>query len=128
MEVEEVSDFTAKFAKGHARPMQQSRLCEACCKIPLKWLLEDTTRNFVLFETFKPLINQQNCELCRLISQSIQAKIGSLEKVNGYIALALSPKFLIICGEYGFHKYRVFLRLFANAGKKRALLARDSLL
>jgi hypothetical protein len=128
MEVEEVSDFTAKFAEEHARPMRQSLLCEACCKIPLKWLLEDITRNFVLFETIKPLINQQNCELCRLISQSIQAKIGSLEKVNGYIALALSPRFLIICGEHGFHQSRIFLRLFANPGKKRALLASDSLL
>ena len=121
MEVEEASDFAAKFAEGHARPMQQSPLCEACSKIPLKWLLEDIARSFVLFETIKPLINQQNCELCRLISQSIQAKIGSLEKVNGYIALALSPKFLIIDGEPGFEKSRVLLRLFANAGKKRAL-------
>jgi hypothetical protein len=60
----------------------------------------------------------KNCELCRLISQSIQAKTGSLENVNGYIALALSPKFLIIDGEHGFDNSRVFLRLFANAGKK----------
>jgi len=119
MEVEEASDFAAKFAEGHARPMQQSPLCEACCKIPLKWLLEDLTRSFILFETIKPSINQ-NCKLCGLISQSIQAKIGSLEKVNGYIALALSPKFLIIDVEH-FNKSSVLLRLFANAGKKRAL-------
>ena len=123
MEVEEVSDFTAKFAEGHARPMQQSPLCQACCKIPLKWLLGDIARSFILFENITPLIDQQNCELCRLISQSIQAKIGSLEKVNGYIALALSPRFLIIDGKRGFHNSRVFLRLFANAGKKRAILA-----
>ena len=57
MEVEEASDFAAKFAEGTARPMQQSPLCEACCKIPLKWLLEDITRSFILFETIKPLIN-----------------------------------------------------------------------
>jgi hypothetical protein len=116
MEVEEASDFAAKFAKKHARPMPQSPLCEACCKIPLKWLLEDISRSFILFETIKPLTNQ-NCELCKLISQSIHTKIGSLEKVNGYITLALSPKFLII----HFDKSSVLLRLFANTGKKRAL-------
>ena len=126
MEVEEASDFAAKFAEKHARPMQQSPLCEACCKIPLKWLLEDITRSFILFETIKPSINQ-NCKLCGLISRSIQAKVGSLEKVNGYIALALSPKFLIIDMK-PFGKSSILLRLFANAGKKRALLARDSLL
>ena len=118
-EVEEASDFAAKFAEKHACPMQQSLLCEACCKILLKWLLEDITRSFILFETIKPLTNQ-NCELCGLISQSIRAKIGSLEKVNGYIALALSPKFLIIDME-PFGKSSIILQLFANAGKKRAL-------
>jgi hypothetical protein len=76
--------------------------------------LEDITRSFILFETIQPLENQ-NCELCGLISQSIHAKIGSLENVNGYIELALSPKFLIIDG---FNKSSVLLRLFANAGKK----------
>jgi hypothetical protein len=65
-------------------------------------------------------------DLCRLISQSIQAK-GSLENVKGYIALALSPRFLIIYCEHGLDKSRVFLRLFANAGKKRALLLVASL-
>jgi hypothetical protein len=101
--------------------MQQSPLCEACSKIPLEWLLEDIARSFVLFETIQPLMNHQNCVLCRLISQSMRAKMGSLEEVTGYIALSLSPKFLIIHGEHGFPKSRVFLRLFANAGKKLAL-------
>jgi len=119
MEVEEASDFAAKFAEKHARPMQQSPICEACCKIPLKWLLEDIARSFILFETIEPLINEQYCELCRLISQSIRAK-DSLKNVNGYIALALSPKFLIIDMEH-FDKSSILLRLFANAGKKRAL-------
>jgi hypothetical protein len=120
MEVEEVSDFTARFAKEHTPiPMQQSRLCEACCKIPIKWLLEDIARSFILFETIEPLINEQYCELCRLISQSIRAK-DSLKNVNGYIALAFSPKFLIIDVDDGFDKSPL-LRLFANAGKKRAL-------
>jgi hypothetical protein len=120
MEVEEASDFAAKFAEGNS-PMQQSPLCEACSKIPLKWLLEDIARSFVLFETIQPLINNQNCELCRLISQSIQAKMGSLEEVTDYISLSLSPKFLIIQEELTFRKPCVFLRLFVNAGKKLAL-------
>jgi hypothetical protein len=122
MEAEEVSDFTTRFAKEHARPtpMQQSPLCTACCKIPLKWLLKDIARSFILFETIEPLIiNEKHCKLCRLISRSIQAKV-SLENVNGYIALALSPKFLIIDCEYGFNKSRVFLRLFANADSEAA--------
>jgi hypothetical protein len=119
MEAEEASDFAANFAEKHARPMQQSPLCEACCKIPLKWLLEDVTRSFILSETIKPLTNQ-SCDLCGLISQSIQAKVGSLEKINGYIALGLSPKFLIINMEH-FVESSVLLRVFADAGKERAL-------
>jgi hypothetical protein len=62
--------------------------------------------------------HQNECELCGLILQSIRAEID-FQDFKGIIVLALSPKFLIIDGEDKLKlKFRVFLRLFADAGKQ----------
>ena len=120
MEGEEISDFAAKFAAGFApNAIRQSLLCIVCRKIPLEWLLENIKYSFIFSETIDWLIEHQNeCELCGLILQSIQAKT-KFRDFKGIIVLALSPKFLIIDGEDNLKlKFRVFLRLFADAGKQ----------
>ena len=119
-----VSDFATKFIARVAPniAMQQSSLCTTCREIPFEWLLEDVDRSYFLFETTRLLMNRQNnCELCGLILRSIPAEIVSND-YKGNIILALSPRFLIIDGEYDFKcKFRVLLRLFADAGKQRPL-------
>jgi hypothetical protein len=119
-----VSDFAAKFI-ARVTPniaMQQSPLCTTCREIPFEWLLGDVDRSYFLFENTQLLIDRQNnCELCGLILRSILAEIGPKD-YEGNIILALSPRFLIIDGEYNFkRKFRVLLRLFADAGKQRPL-------
>jgi hypothetical protein len=103
--------------------MQQSPLCIACREIPLEWLLEDVDRSYFLFETTQLLIDRRdNCELCELILRSIRTAEIDSKDYKGNIILALSPRFLIIDGEYDFEcKFRVLSRLFADAGKQRPL-------
>jgi hypothetical protein len=125
MEGEEISDFAAKFAARFAPNIamqQQSPLCMACREIPFDFLLKDVQRCFFLFETTEPLIDpQNNCELCRLILQSIRAQID-FNNFKGSIAIALSPRFLIIDGIHQLElEFRVSLRLFVDARKQRAL-------